>query len=183
MYRTLEELNEAMSACRACALHETRTRVVCGAGRADAPIMLIGEAPGKHEDLQGSPFVGASGARLEGYLEEAGLTRDDIFIANVLKCRPPKNRNPKPEEIACCMPYLETQIDLIHPQVIVCLGAFATQSMLQVKGALSEIRGQVFQRDNSAVIPTYHPAACIYRPLWREAIIQDLRTARSLIGR
>jgi DNA polymerase len=155
------ELERVALACTACPLAATRTQVVFGTGDTDAALMFIGEAPGKHEDLQGVPFVGAAGNLLTRLIEEIGLTREAVYIANVLKCRPPGNRDPEPHEIASCRPFLEQQIELIDPDVIVSLGNFATRLLLDTKEGISRLRGQEHKLGTRLLIPTYHPAAVL----------------------
>lgn len=157
-----EQLRASALACTGCALAETRTNVVFGSGAPDAAVMFVGEGPGEQEDLSGEPFVGRSGKLLTSLMEEIGLARDRVFIANVVKCRPPGNRDPHPEEISACRPYLETQVDLIAPSVIVTLGNFATKLLLNTKVGITKLRGQTFPyRSDTVVIPTLHPAAVL----------------------
>lgn len=159
---TLDDLRMRAESCTACPLSETRTRTVFGCGPSDARVMLVGEAPGKNEDEQGLPFVGKAGHQLDELLSLAGLSRDLVFIANVLKCRPPKNRNPRRDEIAACSSFLEGQISAIDPLVIVTLGNFPTRFVLGSKDGITELRGREFSVDGRVVIPVYHPAATIY---------------------
>lgn len=186
MTQTLEELKGICLACTKCGLCKTRTNVVFGRGNEHARIMLIGEAPGKNEDLQGEPFVGAAGRTLSDVLATANIDVADVYIANVLKCRPPENRNPEPQEIAACTPHLDAQIEAIDPDVIICLGAFATNHMLgehaknQPMGAL---RGRIWQIQGRYVLPTYHPAATIYDHAKRPALTHDLLAANKLVER
>ena len=169
-------LNEAVRTCTRCPLAKTRTNAVPGDGPVPARILFIGEAPGKNEDLQGSPFVGRAGSILDGLLAGIGVARDEVFITNIVKCRPPKNRDPTTEEIEACRPYLERQLALLCPEVIVPLGRFAMRWVLEsygiTPGPISEVHGTVFHiRDTGCeqvVIPVYHPAATIYRPAFRE---------------
>lgn len=148
--------------CTACRLSETRTSVVFGVGDPDADLMLVGEAPGKNEDLQGEPFVGAAGKLLDELMAGIGVSRSQAYIANVLKCRPPGNRDPLPDEIDCCKGYLREQIRLIHPEVVVTLGNFATKLLLRTETGITRLRGQVFDWWLEAkLIPTFHPAAAL----------------------
>jgi len=158
----LDELRATAEACTACRLSETRTQVVFGVGAPDADLMFVGEAPGRNEDLKGEPFVGAAGQLLNGLLEEVGIPRDRTYIANVLKCRPPNNRDPRPDEIEACKRYLRTQIELIDPVVVVTLGNFASKLLLRTDTGITKLRGHVYPwwRDKK-VIPTYHPAAAL----------------------
>lgn len=157
----LAELAEIASTCLRCPLSETRTTVVFGTGSADAEVMFVGEAPGFHEDQQGEPFVGAAGKLLDQLLGEIGLQRDDVYIANVLKCRPPGNRDPKPEEIEECKGYLRRQLELVDPKVVITLGNFATKLLLRRDVGITRLRGQVFPWWNRRLIPTFHPAAAL----------------------
>lgn len=160
--RELEELGARARVCTDCRLSRSRTKVVFGVGRPDAQVMMVGEAPGRNEDLQGEPFVGAAGNLLNGLLAEVGMRRQDVYIANVLKCRPPNNRDPRPDEISACKGYLRRQLDLVDPQVVMTLGNFATQLLLRTTTGISRMRGRSYKwwRDK-IVIPTFHPAAAL----------------------
>lgn len=148
--------------CTACRLSETRTNVVFGVGDPNTDLMLVGEAPGQNEDLQGEPFVGAAGRLLDELMAGIGVDRSQAYIANVLKCRPPGNRDPLPDEIDCCKGYLREQIRLIHPRVVVTLGNFATKLLLRTETGITRLRGQVFDWWLGArLIPTFHPAAAL----------------------
>jgi DNA polymerase len=157
----LLQLAEVAAACVRCPLSETRTTVVFGAGSPDADVMFVGEAPGFHEDQQGVPFVGAAGKLLGRLLGEIGLTRDEVYIANVLKCRPPGNRDPRPEEIEECKGYLRRQIELVDPKVVITLGNFATKLLLKRDVGITKLRGQTFPWWNRQLVPTFHPAAAL----------------------
>jgi uracil-DNA glycosylase family 4 len=159
--RTLHEAGLEASGCTKCRLSGGRTQVVYGIGNADADLMFIGEGPGYYEDKQGEPFVGAAGQLLNKMLEEIGIRRADVYIANVIKCRPPGNRDPLPEEVDACTPWLREQIALIEPRVIVTLGNFATRFMLDKPVSISRVRGQRFPLEGRTVIPTFHPAAIL----------------------
>jgi uracil-DNA glycosylase len=159
--RTLQEAAHEASACTKCRLAGGRTQVVYGTGNADADLMFIGEGPGYYEDKQGEPFVGAAGQLLNRMLEEIGVRRGDVYIANVIKCRPPGNRDPLPEEVDACTPWLREQIALIEPRVIVTLGNFATRFMLDKPVSISRVRGQRFPQEGRTIIPTFHPAAIL----------------------
>ncbi len=155
----LEELRRVASVCTRCPLAKGRTQVVFGVGDPAADLLFVGEGPGREEDLAGEPFVGRSGRLLDRVMwEEIGLTRAQCYIANVVKCRPPQNRDPLPNEIEACRPYLEEQITLISPAVIVTLGNFATKLLLESTKGIRELRGQVFPRHGASLVPTYHPA-------------------------
>ena len=172
---TLDELRAVVGDCHLCPLGDTRTNLVFGVGNPHARVMFIGEGPGRNEDLQGEPFVGAAGQKLNGILALAGLTRDEIYIANVIKCRPPGNRNPQPAEIQACSPFLREQIRSIWPDVIVCLGNFASQFVLRTELGVTKLRGRVHQQGHFAVIPTFHPAATIYHSDWLPLLEDDMR--------
>ena len=161
MTRTLEEVKREALACTKCRLAGGRTQVVFGVGHPTADLMFIGEAPGFHEDKQGEPFVGAAGQLLTTLLGDIGLTREQVYIANVLKCRPPGNRDPMPDEIEECKPWLKEQIALIDPRVIATLGNFSTQLLLGRKVGITKVRGQRFDWRGRILIPTFHPAAVL----------------------
>jgi len=160
--RTLEEAALEASTCTLCRLADGRTQVVYGVGDPHADLMFIGEGPGFHEDKQGQPFVGAAGQLLNRMLAEIGLARDDVYIANCVKCRPPNNRDPLPDELDACTPYLREQIKLVDPHVVVTLGNFATRYVLQQQVSISRVRGQRFVIGRRVVIPTFHPAAILH---------------------
>ncbi len=157
----LEDYYEEIHTCKKCALGETRNYFVFGAGNPNADIMFVGEAPGEQEDKTGMPFIGRAGKLLDRVLGEIGLSRQDVFIANVLKCRPPKNRDPLPEEIALCENYLHRQIELIKPNVIVALGRIAANTLLRESNALKDMRGITYQYHEVDLRVTYHPAAIL----------------------
>lgn len=160
-HEELRELAAVASVCTMCGLASGRTTVVFGDGNPDAEVMFVGEAPGFHEDQQGLPFVGAAGKLLERLLEEIGLRRDQVYIANVLKCRPPGNRDPLPDEIEACKGYLRQQLELIDPKVVVTLGNFATKLLLRRDVGITRLRGQVYPWWHRHLIPTLHPAAAL----------------------
>ena len=186
---TLAQIAKDVSVCTNCALHEGRKKSVPGDGPATAEIMFIGEGPGFHENEQGRPFVGASGKFLDQLLAQAGLERSDVFIANVVKCRPPANRDPQPEELLACNEYLEGQINAINPSIIVTLGRISMGKY--VPGAkITSIHGQMQKIDGKFVIPMYHPAAALHQPALRPSILADfaklpeqLNEARTALGR
>jgi uracil-DNA glycosylase family 4 len=159
--RTLEEAALEASTCTLCRLADARTQVVYGVGDPHADLMFIGEGPGFHEDKQGQPFVGAAGQLLNRMLNEIGLSREQVYIANTVKCRPPNNRDPLPDELDACTPYLLEQIRLVDPHVVVTLGNFATRYVLQQHVSISRVRGQRFRIGRRVVIPTFHPAAIL----------------------
>jgi uracil-DNA glycosylase len=160
--RTLEDVAREASTCIKCRLAQGRTQVVFGVGNAHADLIFIGEAPGYYEDKQGEPFVGAAGQLLTQVLGEIGLRREDVYICNVLRCRPPGNRDPLPDEVEACRPWLESTIELVQPRVIVTLGNFATRFMLDKPVSISRVRGQRFEVAGHTVIPTFHPAAVLH---------------------
>lgn len=172
---SLDMLREKVLSCHACPLAEGRTHVVFGAGNPNAEVLIVGEAPGKNEDLQGLPFVGAAGQYLSELLEYAGLTREEIYIANILKCRPPGNRNPQVEEIEVCTPFLREQTRIISPRYIVTLGNFATRFILKTDRGITSMRGRVYKTGRFMVFPVFHPAAAIYDRSKREVLAQDFR--------
>ncbi len=175
---SLEKLYHKTKNCQACPLWRSRTNLVFGRGNPQAPLMFIGEAPGKEEDLQGKPFVGAAGKLLEECLEKVNIPQDKMYIANILKCRPPGNRDPKPEEISACFPYLKQQIEIIKPRIICTLGKFSTQTLLNTSQGITRLHGKTFKVEQGILIPTYHPAACIYKPFWKEEFLKDLEKVR-----
>lgn len=177
----LGELYERVATCEKCELCKTRTHVVPGVGNPDAKVMFIGEAPGKNEDLQGEPFVGAAGKLLNELLAGIGLKREEIYIANILKCRPPSNRDPRPEEIEACTPWLREQVKAVHPTVLVTLGNFSTKFILQTTTGITRLRGQVHVTGPFRVIPTFHPAAAIYDRSKVGSLEQDFDLLKRLL--
>jgi uracil-DNA glycosylase len=159
---TLEELAADASTCMRCRLANGRTQVVFGTGNPHADVMFIGEGPGYHEDKQGEPFVGAAGQLLTKLLGEIGLAREDVYITNCVRCRPPGNRDPLPDELEACRPYVTGTLDLVQPKVIITLGNFATRVILDRQVSITRVRGQRFEVDGRAVIPTFHPAAILH---------------------
>jgi uracil-DNA glycosylase family 4 len=162
MTKTLQELGHEASSCTRCRLASGRTQVVFGVGNPDAGVMFIGEGPGYYEDKQGEPFVGAAGQLLTRLLGEIGLRREDVYICNVVKCRPPGNRDPLPDEIESCRPYLAGQIENVSPRIVITLGNFATRVILDKQVSISRVRGQRFTVEGRTVIPTFHPAAVLH---------------------
>ena len=182
----LKAVYEVARGCLRCPLHQTRTQVVFGAGNADADLMFVGEAPGANEDRLGLPFVGQAGKLLEKLLGEIGLERGDVFIANVLKCRPPGNRDPQPNEIESCRSYLELQVELIEPTMICTLGNFSTKLLRADTTGISRLHGQVQERTIGAravrLYPLYHPAAALYTPSTLEALRTDFHRIPELLA-
>jgi uracil-DNA glycosylase family 4 len=185
MGMTLQELAGEASTCIRCRLSQGRTQVVFGVGDPNADVMFIGEGPGYHEDKQGEPFVGAAGQLLTRLLAEIGLRRKDVYIANVIKCRPPGNRDPLPDEIESCRPYLDGQLELIRPRLIVTLGNFATRVMLDRQVSIGRVRGERFMVGGRTVIPTFHPAAVLHgggeSGAQMAALRSDFRTIRAVL--
>ena len=177
----LDELRVQVESCRRCPLCDGRTQTVFGVGNPHARVMFIGEAPGKNEDLQGEPFVGAAGHYLNELLVCAGLRREDVFIANVLKCRPPGNRDPRPEEIQTCTPYLREQTRTIDPEVLVTLGKFSTQFVLKTQVGITRLHGRVQRAGKFLVFPIFHPVAALYDGAKREALENDFVTLGQLL--
>ena len=180
---SLPEISAAIAACRKCFLCEGRRHTVPGEGSAQAQLIFVGEGPGQVEDETGRPFVGRAGELLTQIIEAIGLRRDEVFIANAVKCRPPQNRKPLPDELAACWPYLEQQIELIRPKVIVALGATAAETLLQVRRSLAELRGRVHSYRGVPLVVTYHPAALLRNPNWKKPTWDDIRIARQLLDR
>jgi DNA polymerase len=180
---SLEEINAMVATCRRCSLYATATNPVPGVGNPNADFMCVGEAPGANEDAQGEPFVGQAGQLLNKILEAISLKREDVFIANVLKHRPPGNRNPLPEEVTACSPYLVRQIELVRPKVILALGTFAAQTLLETKLTIGKLRGQVHRYYGVPLIVTYHPAALLRNPAWKRPTWEDVQLARRILDR
>lgn len=178
----LDALRETIGDCHRCPLGDTRTTLVFGVGDPHARVMLIGEAPGAREDATGVPFVGAAGKFLDELLAHAGLEREDVYIANVLKCRPPGNRNPAPVEVGTCTPFLLEQIELVDPVVIVTLGNFATRVVLRTSESITALRGSVRFAGSRRVLPIFHPAAAIYDRSKRDALVADFALLRELLA-
>jgi len=180
---TAGELETKINKCEKCSLGKTRKNFVYGTGNPNADVMVIGEAPGADEDEQGLPFVGRAGKLLTDILKAINFSREDIYICNILKCRPPDNRNPNPEEILKCEPYLIKQIELIKPKLILCVGTFAGQTMLRVKEPLGKMRGKFynikFGNTEVKVMVTYHPAALLRNPNWKKPTWEDVQLFRS----
>lgn len=179
--RSLKGIAELVEQCTRCPLYQTATHAVPGEGDAHAEMLVVGEAPGASEDETGRPFVGASGALLTRILAAIDLKREDVFIANVVKHRPPGNRNPTSEEVAACSPYLVRQIQLIKPRVILALGTFAAQTLLETKTPIGKLRGAVHRYHGTPLVVTYHPAALLRNPAWKRPTWEDVKLARSVL--
>ncbi len=178
---TLEVISRAVATCTKCPLYATATNPVPGTGNPNADFMCVGEAPGASEDAQGVPFVGQAGQLLTKILEAIHLKREDVFIANVLKHRPPGNRNPLPDEVTACSPYLVRQIELVKPKVILALGTFAAQTLLETKLTIGRLRGQVHRYYGVPLVVTYHPAALLRNPSWKRPAWEDVQLARRIL--
>ncbi len=178
---SLEQVAREVNICVKCGLSETRTRAVPGEGPADAAIFFIGEGPGRNEDLQGRPFVGASGRFLESLLKEIGLDRTQVFITNVVKCRPPENRDPLPPELTTCRDYLDRQIALVRPSVVVTLGRFSMARYFPGE-AITKIHGQAKRVGNTYYLPLFHPAAALRNDAWRAAMKEDFKKIPQLLA-
>lgn len=178
--KTLDALNAQICNCVKCALGTTRTKFVFGVGNPKATLMLIGEAPGADEDAQGEPFVGRAGQLLNKILEAINFKRSDVYICNILKCRPPGNRKPTPEESELCKPYLKKQIELVKPKVILCLGLTAAENLLGTTESMTKLRGRVMQYEGVPVMITYHPAALLRNPNWKRPAWEDVKAVRKL---
>ncbi len=172
---SLDEWRERVENCTKCPLSQTRTKAVFGGGDPQADLLFIGEAPGEQEDLQGVPFVGRAGKLLDKILAAIELRREDVYIANILKCRPPKNRTPHADEIEQCEPYLQRQIELIQPKLIICLGLTAAKTLLRVEYTLRQMRGEVYNYHAVDLIVTYHPAALLRNPNLKKAAWEDFQ--------
>jgi uracil-DNA glycosylase family 4 len=180
----LTAIREDIGDCTRCKLHtQGRTQVVFGVGNPSADVMFVGEAPGADEDVQGVPFVGRAGQLLTKMIEAMGYKRDEVYIANVLKCRPPGNRNPEPDEIATCEPFLFRQVASIQPKVVIALGAFAARTLLQTQDPISRLRGRVYDFRGAKLIPTFHPSFLLRSPGYKREAWDDLKKALALLGR
>lgn len=183
IWGSLDEVAGAIRHCNNCLLCQGRTHTVPGEGNPAARLMLVGEGPGATEDETGRPFVGKAGELLTSILAAIDLPREQVFIANVVKCRPPANRKPLPEEIAACLPYLERQVALVAPRVLVALGATAAEALLGARRSLGELRGRVHSYHGIPLVVTYHPAALLRNPNWKKPTWDDVRIARQLLDR
>jgi uracil-DNA glycosylase len=169
--------------CTRCKLHSLgRSQIVFGVGNPNADLMFVGEAPGADEDIQGIPFVGRAGQLLTKIIEAIALKREDVYIANVIKCRPPQNRNPEPDEVETCEPFLFQQIDIIKPKVIVALGKFGAQTLLRTLDPISRLRGRVFEYRGAKLVPTFHPAYLLRNPSSKREVWEDMKLVRKLLA-
>jgi uracil-DNA glycosylase len=178
----LVAIRDDLGDCTRCKLHTLgRRQIVYGVGNPDADLMFVGEAPGADEDIQGEPFVGRAGQLLTKIIEAINLRRDDVYIANVIKCRPPGNRNPEPDEVDQCEPFLFRQIEVVKPKVIVALGKFAAQTLLRTLDPISRLRGRVYDYRGAKLIPTFHPAYLLRNPASKREVWEDMKLVRSLL--
>ena len=180
---SIAKLTADLTDCQRCALSADRQNIVIGRGSDKADLMFVGEAPGASEDVQGIPFVGRAGKLLDKIIEAMGLTPEDIYIANINKCRPPGNRNPKPEEVAACMPFLRRQIAIIQPKVICALGSVALQSLMQSEVRISQVRGEFQDFEGTPLMPTFHPAYLLRNPAAKKQVWQDVQKIIKFLGR
>jgi uracil-DNA glycosylase family 4 len=181
-FLALSAVREDIGDCTRCKLHGMgRKQIVFGVGNPNADLMFVGEAPGADEDIQGIPFVGRAGQLLTKIIEAIGLTRDDVYIANVIKCRPPQNRNPEQDEVETCEPFLFQQIDIIKPKVIVALGTFAARTLLRTLDPISRLRGRVYDYRGAKLIPTFHPAYLLRNPASKREVWEDMKLAKRLL--
>ena len=178
---SLEDLKKSIGNCQKCKLSATRENIVFGEGNPNAELMFIGEGPGKHEDLQGRPFVGAAGQLLTKIINAMHLTREDVYIANIVKCRPPNNRDPEHDEIKACLPYLLKQIELIKPKVICTLGRISTKVLLDTEDKITKIRGKIFDYNGIDLIPTYHPAHLLHHPDNKRLVWEDMQLIMKIL--
>ena len=172
---SLEAVRRALGDCRRCKLHPYRTQIVFGTGNPHAKLIFIGEAPGRDEDLQGEPFVGQAGQLLNKIIQAIQLQREEVYIANIIKCRPPENRNPEPDEIVTCEPFLIKQLQVIRPKLICALGAFAAQTLLKTEEKISSLRGNFHQYQGIPLMPTYHPAFLLRNPSRKREVWEDMK--------
>ena len=178
----LDAIREDLGDCTRCKLHGLgRRQIVFGTGNPAARLMFVGEAPGRDEDQQGVPFVGRAGQLLTKMIEALGYRREDVYIANVIKCRPPENRNPAPDEVAACEPFLFRQVESIRPTVIVALGTFAAQALLKTQESISRLRGRVYEYGGAHLVPTFHPAYLLRSPERKRDAWEDLKKAKALL--
>jgi DNA polymerase len=172
---TLEEIRKELGDCKRCKLHRTRRTIVFGEGNPNAKLMFVGEGPGYDEDVQGRPFVGKAGQLLTKIIQSIHLKRDQVYIANIIKCRPPQNRNPEPDEIESCSPFLMKQIQAIQPKIICALGTFAAQTLLRTDAKITSLRGKAFELGGIKVLPTYHPAFLLRNPDKKREVWEDMK--------
>lgn len=180
---TLKSVREELGDCKRCKLHKQRTNIVFGVGNPNANLVFVGEGPGEDEDLQGEPFVGRAGQLLTKIIKAMGLERKDVYICNVVKCRPPENRNPEPDEIAACRPFLEKQLDVIKPKIIVALGTHAAQTLLNTTEKITTLRGKFYRyRNNIQAMPTFHPSYLLRNESKKKEVWEDMKTVLKALG-
>ncbi|HXV60598.1 MAG TPA: uracil-DNA glycosylase [Vicinamibacteria bacterium] len=179
---TLEAIRRDLGECTRCRLSDGRTHLVFGMGNPDADLMFIGEAPGYDEDQQGFPFVGPAGQLLTKIIQAIDLTREEVYITNVVKCRPPRNRDPEPDEVERCRPYIERQVDSVRPRVICALGRVATQNLLRTEESISRLRGRIFSYRGVRLVPTFHPAYLLRNPEKKRECWEDMKLIRRLLA-
>ena len=180
-FATLPELRDVIGDCQRCRLSEGRSQIVFGTGNPDARLVFVGEAPGRDEDIKGEPFVGKAGQMLTRIISAMGLTRDDVYICNVIKCRPPDNRDPLPEEIKTCEPFLQKQLGIIKPRAICALGSFAAQTLLKSEIRISRLRGQFHDYYGVPLMPTFHPSFLLRNPQAKREVWQDIQMLMTLL--
>ncbi len=181
-HAVLEQLEASVQDCTRCNLHQSRTQVVFGTGDPTADLVFVGEAPGEAEDRRGEPFVGPSGQLLTRIIEAMGLKREEVYILNIVKCRPPKNRDPNPDELAACRPFLQAQLDCLQPRVVCALGRFAAQALLQTDESISRLRGRFHKLGEIPVMPTYHPAYLLRNPHEKRVVWQDMQAIQKVLN-
>lgn len=175
---TLEAIRSELGDCTRCRLHEGRNSLVFGEGNSQAKLVFVGEAPGREEDLQGRPFVGQAGELLTRIIEAIDLTRDEVYITNIVKCRPPQNRNPQPDEIRTCLPFLRKQLEAVRPRIICALGTIAAQTLLETEERISLLRGKFYAYQGARLMPTYHPAFLLRNPQFKKDVWEDMKMVR-----
>ncbi len=179
---TLEDVRKELGDCKRCKLHRSRQTIVFGEGNEQATLMFIGEGPGYDEDVQGRPFVGKAGQLLTKIIESINLSREEVYIANIVKCRPPQNRNPEPDEIESCTPFLMRQILVIRPKIICALGTFSAQTLLKTDTKITSLRGKVYDVDGMKIVPTYHPAFLLRNPERKREVWEDMKKIAELLN-
>lgn len=179
IFNTMDDIRKAIEECHKCPLYKTRTNIVFGSGNENAKLVFVGEAPGYDEDQQGKPFVGKAGQKLTQIINAIGLSRDEVYITNVLKCRPPNNRNPLPHEIEACEPFLIAQLGIIKPKIICALGTFAAQTLLKTDQPISKLRGRFHTYQGIKLMPTYHPAFLLRSPKYKKDVWEDVQKVRA----
>lgn len=180
---TLDSIRAEIGDCQRCKLAPKRTNIVFGSGNPNAELVFVGEAPGFDEDQQGLPFVGRAGQLLTKIIESISLKREDVYICNVLKCRPPENRNPEPDEVAACNPFMKKQLAAIRPKIVCCLGTFAAQTVLQTVAPISKLRGKFYDMDGMRIIATFHPAYLLRSPDKKREVWEDMKQIRAELFR